>query len=57
MKLFKMIRFWLVWMLVAPFVLLYLAGATVFSGQWLLIGTKFNLIKMSLQQNFANGSN
>lgn len=48
MKLFKIIRFWLVWGLAAPFVLLFLIGAAVFSGQWLLIWIKFQLIYQSV---------
>lgn len=50
---FKRVRFWLVWGLGAPFVLLFLIGASVFSGQWLLIWAKFRLIHQSLYDQFV----
>lgn len=49
---FKRVRFWLVWGLAAPVVLLFLIGASVFSGQWLLIWAKFQLIHQSLYRQF-----
>jgi len=53
MKTFKKLRFWLVWSLAAPLVVLYLAVAALFSGQWLLIGVKLSLIHTSLYQRFV----
>lgn len=50
MKIFKRVRFWLVWGLAAPFVLLFLIGASVFSGQWRLIWVKCQIINLSLKQ-------
>ncbi len=52
MRLFKIARFFFVWVLAAPFVLLYLIGAAFFSGYWRLIRPKFSLIYMSLYQQF-----
>ncbi|WP_460944540.1 hypothetical protein [Spirosoma daeguense] len=46
----KRIRFYLVWLVALPFVLLYLIGAAIFSGQWRLIGVKLSLIHLSLRQ-------
>ncbi|MGF7217480.1 hypothetical protein GGR92_003654 [Spirosoma lacussanchae] len=53
MQIFKIVRFWLVWILAAPLVFLFLVGAAVVSGQWRLIGVKFQLIQMSLNQRFV----
>jgi len=50
---FKRVRFWLVWGLATPFVLLFLIGASVFSGQWRLIWVKFQLIHQSLYDKFV----
>jgi len=52
MWIFKRARFWLVWILAAPFIGLYLVGAAVFSGQWRLIWIKFHLIQQSLYRQF-----
>ncbi|RAI73973.1 hypothetical protein HMF3257_05675 [Spirosoma telluris] len=53
MQTFKKVRFYLVWILAAPFILLYLIGVSVFSGQWKLIGIKMQLIQLELYQKFG----
>ena len=52
-KILKLIRFYMVWGLAAPLVLLYLIGAALFSGQWRLMWIKLELIHMSLYQRFV----
>lgn len=56
MRYFALLRFWLVWLLAIPFVLLYLVLAAIGSGQWRLIGPKFGLIQMSLRQRFGSAN-
>lgn len=53
MWIFKRVRFWLVWGLVAPFVLLFLTGITIFSSRWKLICIKLSLIRLSLYHKFV----
>jgi hypothetical protein len=49
MRAFKFIRFYLVLLLAFPLVAVYLIGAAIFSGQWLLL----QLIHQSLYKRFV----